>query len=443
MIPFSKKGLDLALPDSPLATPAITAMEPEAVPPPALPAGSRRKRLWELKHQHHCPVIGTCLPLDLLRKLALRAKILTPGMSDFALHTQAVGFSEQRTPFAELMQQELERRYNLTVQRFRSARAGDEVYRLWREAVALGQVADALWAAWTHPRCDSETAQRIYGDIHMLSHQAGAAHQADVNRLKRLEVDNAALKAELAVQRERGGQRLAEKVQETELLKRQLAEMEVFACEREALGQRVIELEARLRAQDGSESGQRSRADALALRLVSAEDRANAAEARVRDLQQQLEEHRSDLRAAEQAMESWLLLDGEPDAGDHACALSAACGQSCGRNGSIPRLEGRNVLCVGGRPGLVETYRRLVERLGGRFAHHDGGLEDNPRVLDGVLSAADAVICQAGCISHGAYWKLKDHCKRKGKPCVYLKGAGVSSFVRGISEVAEGPVEPS
>ena len=81
------------------------------------------------------------------------------------------------------------------------------------------------------------------------------------------------------------------------------------------------------------------------------------------------------------------------------------------------------------------------EQAGGRFAHHDGGLEDNPRFLDGVLSAADAVICQAGCISHGAYWKLKDHCKRTGKPCVYLKGAGVSSFVRGISEVAEGAVE--
>ena len=207
---------------------------------------------------------------------------------------------------------------------------------------------------------------------------------------------------------------------------------------------RVVELEARCRELEGADGGQKGRADALALRLVSAEDRTNAAEARVRDLTRQLEESRRDLVAAEQAMESWLLLDGAPE-GD-ACALSAACGRECasakdGAEAAMPRLEGRSVLCVGGRPGLVETYRRLVERLGGRFAHHDGGLEDNPRFLDGVLSAADAVICQAGCISHGAYWKLKDHCKRTGKPCVYLKGAGVSSFVRGISEVAEGAVE--
>ena len=437
MIPFKQKHEPVNLPE----------LGEAALPEPAAPvpsAGSRRKRLWELKHQHHCPVIGTCLPLDLLRRLAARAKILGPNMSDFSLHTQAVGFAEQRNPFAELIQQELERRYNLTIQRFRPARDGDAIYRLWREAVASGQVADALWAAWTHPRCDTETAQRIYGDIHMLSHQAGAAHQADVNRLKQLEVENAALKAELQAQREKGGQRLAEKIQEAELLKRQLAEMEVFACEREALAVRVVELEARCRELEGADGGQKGRADALALRLVSAEDRTNAAEARVRDLTRQLEESRRDLVAAEQAMESWLLLDGAPE-GD-ACALSAACGRECssakdGAEAAMPRLEGRSVLCVGGRPGLVETYRRLVERLGGRFAHHDGGLEDNPRFLDGVLSAADAVICQAGCISHGAYWKLKDHCKRTGKPCVYLKGAGVSSFVRGISEVAEGAVE--
>ncbi len=439
MIPFKQKHEPVNLPelgDATLPEPAAAAPVPSA--------GSRRKRLWELKHQHHCPVIGTCLPLDLLRRLAARAKILGPNMSDFSLHTQAVGFAEQRNPFAELMQQELERRYNLTIQRFRPARDGDAIYRLWREAVASGQVADALWAAWTHPRCDMETAQRIYGDIHMLSHQAGAAHQADVNRLKQLEAENAALKAELQAQREKGGQRLAEKIQEAELLKRQLAEMEVFACEREALAVRVVELEARCRELEGADGGQKARADALALRLVSAEDRTNAAEARVRDLSRQLEESRRDLVAAEQAMESWLLLDGAPE-GD-ACALSTACGRECasgkdGAEAAVPRLEGRSVLCVGGRPGLVETYRRLVERLGGRFAHHDGGLEDNPRFLDGVLSAADAVICQAGCISHGAYWKLKDHCKRTGKPCVYLKGAGVSSFVRGISEVAEGAVE--
>ncbi|HEY0064957.1 MAG TPA: DUF2325 domain-containing protein, partial [Telluria sp.] len=31
--------------------------------------GSRRHRLWELPANTHCPVIGVCLPLGLLRNL--------------------------------------------------------------------------------------------------------------------------------------------------------------------------------------------------------------------------------------------------------------------------------------------------------------------------------------------------------------------------------------
>ncbi|MCP5268841.1 MAG: DUF2325 domain-containing protein [Zoogloeaceae bacterium] len=50
----------------------------------------------------------------------------------------------------------------------------------------------------------------------------------------------------------------------------------------------------------------------------------------------------------------------------------------------------------------------------------------------GCLPAADAVVCQAGCIRHAAYWKLKEHCKRNNKPCIYLKRTGVGSFAHGV-----------
>lgn len=41
-------------------------------------------------------------------------------------------------------------------------------------------------------------------------------------------------------------------------------------------------------------------------------------------------------------------------------------------------------------------------------------------LLENSLRAADLVICQAGCISDGAYWRVEDHCKRTGKPCVLV-----------------------
>jgi hypothetical protein len=96
------------------------------------------------------------------------------------------------------------------------------------------------------------------------------------------------------------------------------------------------------------------------------------------------------------------------------------------------------VLCVGGRPASVPIYRDLIERTGGRFLHHDGGDEDSTAKLDATLAAADLVICQAGCISHGAYWRVKDHCKRTGKRCVYLEQPSVAGFVRSLAAL---PVE--
>jgi hypothetical protein len=103
------------------------------------------------------------------------------------------------------------------------------------------------------------------------------------------------------------------------------------------------------------------------------------------------------------------------------------------------RLTERSILCVGGRSGNVPIYRSIVERVGARFAHHDGGLEDSSGMLDASLAAADLVICQTGCISHGAYWRVKDHCKRTGKRCVFVDNPSVSSLARTLQEVETAP----
>lgn len=53
---------------------------------------------------------------------------------------------------------------------------------------------------------------------------------------------------------------------------------------------------------------------------------------------------------------------------------------------------------------------------------------DNP-ALDSSLAAADLVICQTGCISHDEYWRVQDHCRRTGKPCILVDqplGAGAA-----------------
>jgi len=45
------------------------------------------------------------------------------------------------------------------------------------------------------------------------------------------------------------------------------------------------------------------------------------------------------------------------------------------------------------------------------------------------------VICQVGCISHNAYWRVKEHCKRTGKPCLYVESTSRSALERAMQRI--------
>jgi hypothetical protein len=97
------------------------------------------------------------------------------------------------------------------------------------------------------------------------------------------------------------------------------------------------------------------------------------------------------------------------------------------------KVAGRRVLCVGGIQHAVSRYRGRIEKLGGRFEHHDGGIEDGIQALDARLGRADVVICQAACINHEAYHRVKRHCERTGTPCVYLDRPSLSRLDRALA----------
>ena len=57
-----------------------------------------------------------------------------------------------------------------------------------------------------------------------------------------------------------------------------------------------------------------------------------------------------------------------------------------------------------------------------------------PHALDESLAAADLVICQTGCISHDDYWRVQDHCRRTGKPCILVDQAALPSAAQGTGQ---------
>ena len=62
------------------------------------------------------------------------------------------------------------------------------------------------------------------------------------------------------------------------------------------------------------------------------------------------------------------------------------------------------------------------------------------QLLESSLQAADLVICQTGCISDGDYWRVEDHCKRNGKPCVLVDEPNALHVVRLHSSSDDGKV---
>ena len=87
---------------------------------------------------------------------------------------------------------------------------------------------------------------------------------------------------------------------------------------------------------------------------------------------------------------------------------------------------------MGGRVAQVPAYREVVETRGAEFLYHDGGEENNLNQLVGTLAAADLVICQVGCISHNAYWRVKEHCKKTGTPCAFVETPSKSALERAL-----------
>ncbi|MEK9952038.1 MAG: DUF2325 domain-containing protein, partial [Curvibacter sp.] len=177
------------------------AQPPRAATPAALPpscSGSRRRRLWELDGHAYCPVIGVCLPLAQLRKLADKAWDRQPPHDDYELHCLAVTECRRRSALAEAVQKELESRYALVLRAAQPLKSTEALGRWWDDCRAGADWAGALWAALTHPRCNAALEHRILGEVHMLQHQVGMACRADLGRLEALHEENAILARELA-----------------------------------------------------------------------------------------------------------------------------------------------------------------------------------------------------------------------------------------------------
>lgn len=391
-----------------------------------------RKKLWQLDSPYHCSIIGTCLSLEELRRLCQKMRIrLQADLTDYELHRSFVGIAGEKTYAARRLHKYLDQKYRVAIRHFATANDETVLRTRWGKVVESGDIAGAYWALATHPRAPDALLDRVYGEVHMLSHLAGATVRVDMQELDRLQRLTRALTKQFADAELKVKAQISEKDDTIRQLHDRLRQTEGAARELEVARERLAALEnnplpIRLRGQ----------VDELEGKLTFRQARAERAEANAESWKKMAIESGNRHLHLEGR---WAELHAERDALELALAklLAADCNRCATQEGCLGDINlcGRCILYVGGRSRQCAHFRALVERQNGQFMHHDGGLHDGRLRLGSILPQADAVLCPLDCVSHDAANRVKQFCKRHGKRLVLLPRSSLAAFTRGLNEL--------
>lgn len=406
-----------------------------------------RRKIWE-DSEVQCSIIGTCLSLKELLKIARQTNPrLAADAGEFDVHVTFVRLCCEYGPVAKAVNKFLDRKYAGAIHRYSRATEDAALLALWREAQAIGDIPGPYWALMTHPAASHELRRTVYGDVHMLSHLVGASNRADIRRLGELEQNLEGVQQRHAKVRSIYRQRFKDLVHENRTLARRLGEQ---AKEAETLRSRakdhcteVVHLENQglrrsLATQSVLLAEEQARGDALARKLEAFERRLEHFQEQYQD---ELREKQAEIAFLEKEVRE-LLESARMPCSEAACVgrCAGGCAGGCEDAGTEdcpgPALCGKRILYVGGRANLVQHYRHVVERRGGEFLHHDGGVEHTRHALPRLLHGVDAVLCPVDCVSHDACQCVKEVCKHTMKPCKMLRSSGLSSLVRGLEELS-------
>lgn len=383
-----------------------------------------RYKLWELQDCWHCMVVGTCLTLAEVRQQASKAGLPVKNNSDYDIHQLAVeSAADSKHPLAQRLQKLLERKFAVSVKQFRAARDEPGLRSLWDSGWRSGQVAASLWALITHPLATRAMILDVFGQVHMMSHLSGASTCVDRHRLQEQERQLASLEKELQALRlrhEQGSEALQEQTRLADTLRLENRK-----------------LQGRLRTMSVDKTLGEPDLPVTRSRLTARAMQAEQLEQNVAELQQALDEERSEryrLQQDVQRLEMLLELRLEESAqSETANTGTAAESGDCPGSRDL-KLCGQCVLYLGGKAQQRRHFQALVESCEGRFLHHDGGRETCPHRISELVSQADVVMCPTDCISHSAMQKARALCARQDKPMVFMQRSSLSAFTRSLHE---------
>ncbi len=370
----------------------------------------RIRRPLSSLEQFLCPIIGTCLTLKELKKIAIRfgyKEELTP----YVLHSSMVQACINLPFVSKYVQKYLSEKYWPIMRRIDRVE-GKDLSSAWQEALKDGEIAGAFWAIMTRTDTPSSVTTQVHGDVHMMSHLQGAERRAEAKEMAGLRDEVSRLKEE----KDRLFREINKVRDERHQAKKGISEMEYEVTK---LKGEIRFLKERLTYLEEGQELQRLREDNSQLRekLMNEEDLRKRLERRFDIIQEKL---RSPV-----PIENFLERLPQFTQEDRRINLCK-----------------RRILFVGGLDRLEQHYRDLVEKeFGGIFEHHNGDCSIGNGRLEEMIRRAELVLCPVNCNSHNACLCVKKLCKELNKPFIMLQSSGLSSLKRAIFQFTEAEIE--
>ncbi|MCK5353769.1 MAG: hypothetical protein KAJ63_01520, partial [Methyloprofundus sp.] len=124
----------------PFRTPAASPLKKNQ---PATLKKQDKVKLWQLDHNYHCAIIGTCLTLDEVKKILRQLHISTNGFSPYELHTSIVTLISENNAPSKKVQNHLDKKFKPVVQKTNKMNT-DELKGFWKAALYCGDMIGAF-----------------------------------------------------------------------------------------------------------------------------------------------------------------------------------------------------------------------------------------------------------------------------------------------------------
>lgn len=385
-----------------------------------------RTKLWDLDHNYHCAVIGTCLTLDEVKKLLRAFGAPVKGVNSYDIHTAIVTIISYNDFRSRKVQSYLNKKFKTTLHKTKKMNAA-ELIQEWRRVVNSGELIATFWAVIAHPCTDEQMKRDFYGDIHMQSHMSGASNRVDLKRLNQLESERVKVDVDAQSQQAQYQKLQAENARLQTIIQQKTEKTVDFNNQINALKNANEQL--------------------TILKGVEEIDQLNDYVAKLKHKNSfqmnEIERYEKDLAKMNETVTALKLNNSRhkkevAEYKNETEHLQYILSQNKSEEKCLFKKQGlcgQCVLYVGGKTNLVPYYRELVEAKSGVFLHHDGGIEKSTQDLSQSLNRADVVIFPSDCISHDAYWKIKSTCKKQQKPYEYLNSSGLHSLSNTLDKI--------